>query len=73
MFVFDNFLWKLSFFILLLIALINLTVAIEEKKENIKIYDKFISKKLKEQKNKEEKYEKEIINYLKEINNNLQK
>lgn len=73
-FIFDDFLWKISFFILFLIALVNLTVAVEEKKENIKIYDKLISKKMQEQKRKEEKHKKEILKYLnnieKELNDN---
>lgn len=66
-FIFDDFLWKISFFALFLIVLVNLAVAIEEKKENIKIYDKVINEKLKEQKRKEEKYKKEILKYLKKI------
>jgi len=73
-FIFDNFLWKISFFILFLIALVNLTVAVEEKKENIRIYDKLISKKMKDQERKEENYKKEILKYLnnieKELNDN---
>lgn len=69
-FIFDDFLWKISFFILFLIALVNLTVAVEEKKENIKIYDKVINEKLKEQERKEEKYKKETIRYLKKIAGN---
>lgn len=73
MFVFDDSLWKIAFFILFLIALVNLTVAVEEKKENIKIYNKLISKKMKEQERKEEKYKKEMLKYLEKISENSKK
>lgn len=70
-FIFDNFLWKISFFILFLIALVNLTVAVEEKKENIRIYDKVINEKLKVQNEKNDRYQKEILRYLKNIEKGL--
>lgn len=71
MFIFDDFLWKLWFFILLIIVLVNLAIAVEEKKENISIYNKVINKKLKEKESKEEKYKKEISSYLKSISENI--
>ncbi len=67
----DN-LWRDSLFIVLLVIVsVNLTVAVEEKKENIKIYDKLISKKMKEQEDKDEKYKKEMLKYLSNIEKGL--
>lgn len=66
----NDFKWKLCFIFLLAIIWVNIAVALEEKKENIKIYNKVISKKLKEKREDEEKYQKEILDYLKLISKN---
>lgn len=71
--VLDDFWWKLCFIFLLLIVWVNIAVALEEKKENIKIYDKLISKKMKEQEDKDEKYKKEMLKYLEKISENSKK
>jgi hypothetical protein len=55
----------------LFITLVNIWVAIEEIKENIKIYDKVIKRKLKAQRKNEEEYKKDIIRYLKDIEKGL--
>lgn len=70
-FIFDNFLWKFCFFVLFIVVLVNLAVAFEEKKENIKVYDKVINKKLKDQNEKNDRYQKEILRYLKNIEKGL--
>lgn len=65
-------LWRKSWFtFLLLIVWVNVAVALQEKKENIKIYDKVIIKKLKEKREDDKKYQKEILKSLKNIEKRL--
>lgn len=45
----------------------------EVAKKNMKLYNKVISKKMKEQRDREEEYKKEISSYLKGINENIKK
>ncbi len=45
----------------------------EISKKNMKVYNKVITKKLREQKNENDEYKKEIAEYLKEIKENLKK
>lgn len=68
---FDNIYRKYWLLFVLFITLVNIWVAIEEIKENIKIYDKVIKRKLKAQRKNEEEYKKDIIKYLKDIEKGL--
>ena len=67
----DDFWWKSWCVFFLLIVWVNIAVALEEKKENIKIYNKFINKELKKKEKSEEKYKKEILKYLSNIEKGL--
>ncbi len=69
--VLDHFWWKSWFVFFLLIVWVNIAVALEEKKENIKIYNKFINKEFKKKEKSEEKYKKEILKYLSNIEKGL--
>jgi len=69
--VLDDFWWKSWFIFLLIIVWVNVAVALQEKKENTKIYNKIINQKLKEKREDDKKYQKEILKYLKNIEKRL--
>ena len=68
---FDNLFWKIWFFLLLVIILVSVSVAFENKKENIKIYNEILVEKLKSKNKFDEKYKNEILKYLKNIEHNF--
>lgn len=68
---FDNLFWKIWFFLLLVIILVSVSVAFENKKQNIKIYNEILVKKLKSKNKFDEKYKNEILKYLKNIEHNF--
>jgi hypothetical protein len=52
--------------VVLIIICVNISVAFKEKRENIEIYNKVILKKMKEHDKKEEKFKKDVLQYLKQ-------
>lgn len=67
--------WRVLLFYYLVWVIISLYVieVNEIAKNNMKTYNKVISKKMEEQRNEDEKYKKEISNYLKNISESVKK
>ena len=71
MFSINDVVWKVCMLVILVIFAVNIWAAHEDKKKNIEIYNKIILKKTEEKNKKEEKYRKEISNYLRRIGDNM--
>ncbi len=63
---FNNIVFKIIIIVVLIIICVNISVAFKEKRENIEIYNKVILKKMKEHDKKEEKFKKDVLQYLKQ-------
>lgn len=69
----NNAFWRGCMIVVLVVSVVNIWVAHEDKKKNIEIYNKVILEKTEEKNKKEEKYRKEISSYLNEISESIKR